>query len=174
MSVHPTETGNLVIRPTNGEVFEAVIVERDYGDGAPARNVVQFYDKSHGRPHQEVGQFVAEYYAEHLLAHPVAKGLVLHGGVPQWVIDGDTMASVLAWVRLSLREEPVAVAVGLPVIVTVHPNGQVTFAVDTSEASEGIREEMTDNYDEVTLDAAAAMLDAVWDEHTRYFTFKEA
>lgn len=56
--------------------------------------LVEFYDARY--PHTEYGQFVSRYYRSTLLEGPVS-GLNLHGGIPAWRVDADSMANIRSW-----------------------------------------------------------------------------
>jgi hypothetical protein len=57
--------------------------------------LVEFYDTRY--KHTEYGQFVSRYYLDTLLEKPSGQGLMLHGGVSDWVIDGNAMQVVTNW-----------------------------------------------------------------------------
>jgi len=59
------------------------------------KGTVEFYDRRYDFTPD--GQFVSDYFVETLI-RPGAGGLVLHGGVPAWIIDAGTMVQVTAWI----------------------------------------------------------------------------
>lgn len=52
---------------------------------------VEFYDRRY--PHTEHGQFITDYYADHVGPYP----LRLYGDEPDWQVDVDTMRLVRSW-----------------------------------------------------------------------------
>ncbi|WP_248581589.1 hypothetical protein [Nocardioides sp. InS609-2] len=100
----------LVVTASSGIDFGVRVVEAGATYGLfrlfeADRALVEFYDRRY--PHTEHGQFVSRYELDTLLGNhrlwsvPPApgQGLTLHGGVPDWVIDGATMDRVYAWLR---------------------------------------------------------------------------
>lgn len=87
----------------SGLTFHAYIVEQGetlrYGKPARSRTV-EIYDARHDRgahPERE-GQFVADYYAETLLAdrERLANGLSLYGSsASPWTLDGEAVTALL-------------------------------------------------------------------------------
>lgn len=65
----------------------------------PTKPVVEIYDAAYEGDHRfgTLGQFAARYYVTDLLEHPKGVGLMLHGGVPAWRLDGPAMAEVQNW-----------------------------------------------------------------------------
>lgn len=59
--------------------------------------MVEFYDARY--PHTEHGQFVARYYITTLMEENDNRGLCLDGGVPDWNIDGQSMATLKEWLK---------------------------------------------------------------------------
>lgn len=59
--------------------------------------LIEFYDARF--PHTPHGQFVSRYYA-HTLAASTENGLTLHGGVPDWVVDGPGFQRVVGIAQL--------------------------------------------------------------------------
>ena len=62
-----------------------------------AEPLVEFYDARY--PFTAYGQFVSRYYMTTLLDRSEAYGLDLDGGIRDWKIDRNTMASVMNWLR---------------------------------------------------------------------------
>ena len=67
---------------------------------------VEFYDMTRAKDpkianssFKDYGQYVSSYYAATLMDHPMHVGLDLYGGERLWVIDGDSMDTVLAWIK---------------------------------------------------------------------------
>ena len=58
---------------------------------------VEFYDTT--CPFTPFGQFVSAYYLSTLLQHRPLLGLILHGGVPEWVIDAATFDRIRDWLE---------------------------------------------------------------------------
>lgn len=79
-------------------------------DGSDA--CVEFYDTRY--PHERdfigsraeakvadapiLGQFVTRYNLSQLTQGRCRHGLILNGGIPDWQVDGDTMAEIMAWI----------------------------------------------------------------------------
>jgi hypothetical protein len=78
----------------NGVPFRASI-EAPRAVPADGRLAVAFYDRRY--PHTEHGQFVSDYFVSTVL--DIVGGLMLYGGVDDWVVDADSMAEVQHWVR---------------------------------------------------------------------------
>lgn len=70
---------------------------------------VEFYDArfKDDKRFFPLGQLVSRYYLDALLepANQVESGLDLQGGVPEWKIDGATMATVCNWLREEFRRK---------------------------------------------------------------------
>ena len=98
-----------VLRVTNseGRTFNVKLIgpgEPDPRTGRahwqnPTKPVVEFYDAAYeGDPRfGALGQFAARYYVTDLLEHPRGAGLMLHGGVPAWRLDGAAILEVQNW-----------------------------------------------------------------------------
>ena len=78
--------------------------EEKYSTGGDG---VEFYD-THNSEDASLWQMVSRYYIDTLLNDystrapiPENEGLDLHGGVPKWSIDGNTMAKVRQYLRTS-------------------------------------------------------------------------
>lgn len=56
--------------------------------------LIEFYDARY--PHTEFGQFVSRYNQSTLMAKERGTGINLHGGVPQWQMDGKSLDAALA------------------------------------------------------------------------------
>jgi hypothetical protein len=58
--------------------------------------LVEFYDARY--PHTEFGQFVSRYYVSTILGTDgygrAEGGLSLHGGIPEWTVSAEDMATV--------------------------------------------------------------------------------
>lgn len=60
--------------------------------------MVEFYDARY--PHTEFGQFVSRYYVETILGDGNKKtGLNLDGGVPEWTVSAEDMATVRSFLK---------------------------------------------------------------------------
>ena len=64
--------------------------------------LVEFYDSRY--PHTEFGQFVSRYYVDTILGkegyHGRSEGgLCLHGGIPEWSVSAEDMATVRAFLQ---------------------------------------------------------------------------
>jgi hypothetical protein len=61
--------------------------------------LIEFYDGRY--PHSEYGQLVSRYNVSTLLGDNklAGCGLCLDGGVPNWVLDKDTLQVVVQWLR---------------------------------------------------------------------------
>lgn len=73
----------------------------------PTKPVVEFYDAVYeGDPRfGPLGQFTAgRYYVADLLEYSKGVGLVLHGGVPAWRLDGAAIIEVQNWLRTKSLE----------------------------------------------------------------------
>lgn len=84
----------------NGIPFNVMLVEKGdlYGLNNCLTHVgimpmVEFYDARF--PHTERGQFVSRYYLNSLLERP-SGGLTLDFGVPDWALDANAFAQVVA------------------------------------------------------------------------------
>jgi len=98
----------------NGVTFAVRIVRpgEGYGRSRAAMNdtqhtLVEVFDaRFAGKDYCEAeGQIIAQYRAETLLNDPdrlTNYGLNLHGGVPEWSIDGDTMGAILFHIERNL------------------------------------------------------------------------
>lgn len=74
------------------------------------------------------------------------------------VVDDED--NVIRRIEDRTRPEPRSYVVGLPVVVTVHPDGTVEYEIDTAEAGSGVRE----NYDGAVAENDATIIDA---DHAR-------
>lgn len=84
-----------------GNAFTVVVQESDGHWGTtPGETVVKFYDAEYAGKDgfTEHGQFASEYYLRTLLDHDQEYGLNLHGGVPKWSIDAETMAEITKFI----------------------------------------------------------------------------
>lgn len=68
---------------------------------------------------------------------------ITHDGITYWVVPG-----------MALDEAPRTYAVGLPVFVTVHPDGHVSIEVDYADAGDAIAREHGNAADGATVDDA--------------------
>ena len=63
--------------------------------------LVEFYDARY--PHTEFGQFVSRYYVETILGNDgygsKEGGLSLHGGIPEWTVSAEDMATVRTFLQ---------------------------------------------------------------------------
>ena len=56
--------------------------------------LIEFYDSRHGSGQ---GQFIGRYYMDTLMKRNQDYGLDLHGGIPAWSIDKESMLLVHDW-----------------------------------------------------------------------------
>jgi len=92
----------LDVRSDNGVPFRVLFIPPGElspnfpSDVASKVGSVEVYDRRH--PHTPDGQFTGgRYYLDTLLQHPRTRGLDVHGGVPDWTIDGATFGLVRLW-----------------------------------------------------------------------------
>ena len=80
----------------------------DQGEAVPEKlqPTVEFYDmtlakdpKIANSSFKDYGQYVSSYYAATLIERRPHEGLDLHGGQPAWNIDGNSMDTVMAWIK---------------------------------------------------------------------------
>lgn len=62
--------------------------------------MVEFYDADH--KHTRFGQFVARYNVRAILAQGNEVALDLHSSTPAWLLCGESMNTVRAWLRFTL------------------------------------------------------------------------
>lgn len=86
----------LDIMASNGVPFRAVV----------DANMVEFFDRRYIEGFTPDGQFVSRYYVDTLIGDRIMpgferghRGLDLHGGIPDWTIDANTMDIVLSWLQ---------------------------------------------------------------------------
>lgn len=83
---------------SNEVTFNVVVLAP--GEQGPAgvpldTQAIQFYDTRHVDGFTALGQHVVTYDLNTVM--PGYTGLILHGGVPDWMIDADTMNLIRAW-----------------------------------------------------------------------------
>ena len=62
--------------------------------------LVEFYDTRYeAGSWSGFGQFVSRYYVGTLLEHSDRHGLILHGGVAEWVVSATGMARVVQYLK---------------------------------------------------------------------------
>ena len=74
---------------------------RDFCLTNEGKPLVEFYDARY--PHTEFGQFVSRYYVETILGDdgygPKDSGLSLDGGIPEWTVSAEDMATVRDYLK---------------------------------------------------------------------------
>lgn len=61
--------------------------------------IIEFYDaRRAGAQFGEHGQYIASYYLSSLAERQSGSGLQLHGAVPSWAIDGESMDAIMSWI----------------------------------------------------------------------------
>jgi hypothetical protein len=67
--------------------------------------MIEFYDSRYpfdkDKTNDKVlGQFIGRYYADTLLSNnKINTGLDLHGGIPEWSLDANTLHKFMDWIR---------------------------------------------------------------------------
>ncbi|RLF56016.1 MAG: hypothetical protein DRN27_10020 [Thermoplasmata archaeon] len=71
-----------------GEQYDTTL----FNDGDP---MVEFLDTTLN----EAGQSISMFYVSSLIDHEPGSSLDLAGGISKWIIDGDTMDSIVDWLN---------------------------------------------------------------------------
>lgn len=112
------EPRTLTVVALNGVKFKVVDLQPGeiaaYPAAASAQRQVEFYDTRYH--HTPWGQFVTRYNADTLI--PREGGLMLMGGVPNWMIDADTMQRVRRWLASRRPDDRIAKPVDASVDIT--------------------------------------------------------
>lgn len=61
--------------------------------------LIEFYDNTYASLERELGQFVQRYYLETFLESNSNTGLILQGGVPEWVMNINELLFFKEWAK---------------------------------------------------------------------------
>jgi hypothetical protein len=95
----------LTVTNKNGLSFNVVVVAfgDSYGrngslvnDNDRADSLIEFYDPRYPQENP-IGQFIGRYYKKTLINDDRIGGLDLHGGIPEWTVDGPAMREVYSF-----------------------------------------------------------------------------